>query len=351
MLQSDLDAISTARKLPNVKAQNEQGYTLLHEAALSCNSSSIWRMSSLININADVNAVAKNGWYPLHIALFRKDTDKHSVIKVLTEANANVNITDTNGQTPLHNLASSSGTNNQEVKELITLLINAKADPNAKDNQGRAPLHTAAANGDSNKKELIVSLINANADPNATDNHSQTPLFIASSSRGVDIEMALITKNANITHQDHNSNTFLHNLFLSLGVFDWSIKIGYAAGQVIQHQPYMLNLANKDGKTPLSCAAFGNKEKQEGESISNLGLRYAAFLIKLAQAKNAAISVSSDELDRLNLALTVSTTLNNTQENQENSNNITTLSLFLAQQLPESLELTGHDDDDYLGVD
>jgi ankyrin repeat protein len=250
--------------------------------------------------------------------------------------------------TELHNSACFARNDNLEP---ILSLINAKADPNARDNQGQTILHKLACNGDSNKDAVISLLIDANANVNAQDNQGRTPLFEGCSSRGANVEMALINKNANITHQDHNGNTFLHNLFLSLGVFDWSIKIGYAAGQVIQHQPYMLNLANKDGKTPLSCAAFGNKEKQEGESISNLGLRHAAFLIKLAQAKNAAISVSSDELDRLNLALTVSTTLNNTQENQENSNNITTLSLFLAQQLPESLELTGHDDDDYLGVD
>jgi hypothetical protein len=319
MHQSDLDAISTARNLPNARAQNEHGYTLLHEAALSCNSSSIWRISSLIDINADVHAVAKNGWSPLHIALFRKDADKQSVIKVLTEANANVN---------------------------------------AVDKEGWTLLHKAAANGDSNKKEFIVSLIKTKADVNAVDSEGKPPLFIASSSRGFDVEKTLIDYNADINHRDLKGNTVLHNLFLSTNTNDIPLKLIFLAGEVIKHDPSWLTLPNKAGKTPLYCAAFRNSEQQEGEFIHALGLRHAASFIKLAQEHGAPISLSPDELNRFVSALQESTKINSTPPESGPSQDITTISVFLSQQpqelfdaLPASLELTGHDDDYYLGVD
>uniref|UniRef100_A0AAU7YJP5 Ankyrin repeat domain-containing protein n=1 Tax=Wolbachia endosymbiont of Oeneis ivallda TaxID=3171168 RepID=A0AAU7YJP5_9RICK len=62
----------------------------------------------LINAEADVNAVDKNGAAPLHIAAVK---DNAETIKVLIEAGADVNKVENSGKTPLHYVATKNHTN------------------------------------------------------------------------------------------------------------------------------------------------------------------------------------------------------------------------------------------------
>ena len=100
---------------------------------------------------ADVNAIDRRGWTPLHQADVRK---KRS-----------------GGWTPLHYAAYWGG------KEIAELLIAKGASVNAKGGTGGGtPLHKAAWHG---HKEIAELLIAKGVDVNATDMYRRTPLDLA----------------------------------------------------------------------------------------------------------------------------------------------------------------------------
>jgi len=112
----------------NIDVKNEEGQTLLHEAA-------------------------SEGYY--------------NAVKKLLQKGSNVNAKNANGETPLH--ASVWGGN----PRVTMLLIDAGADVNAKDDSGKTPLHTAARKG---FPEVACILLDAGADVNAKDEFGKTPL-------------------------------------------------------------------------------------------------------------------------------------------------------------------------------
>ena len=114
---------------------------------------------------ANINAVDKDGWTPLHIAapLGCKD-----VAALLIAKGANVNAAHKDGWTPLH-IAAAFGRND----DVAALLIAKGANVNAADKHGDTPLHEAAIFG---RKDIAALLIAKGANVNAMDNHGHTPM-------------------------------------------------------------------------------------------------------------------------------------------------------------------------------
>ena len=121
----------------------------------------------LLKAGADVNAVNKDGWVALCLAVMQKHLE---MAQLLLAHNADPNARDKDGQTPLYHAVMDG------QREMAELLLANKADPNAKDKNGETPLHVAVSRG---QKEIAELLLANKADPNERDNSGRTPLDLA----------------------------------------------------------------------------------------------------------------------------------------------------------------------------
>lgn len=119
-----------------------------------------------------VNAVARDGFFPLGLAAFFKRPD---AVRALLELGADVRpASRAGGFTPLHSaVADDTG---PIAKEIVRMLLDAGADPNAGSASGGTPLHTAAFTG---SIPIIQVLLAAGADPDIADAKGHTPLDVA----------------------------------------------------------------------------------------------------------------------------------------------------------------------------
>jgi len=143
---------------------DEAGWTLLHRAAIKCDSQ---RVAELIKIGADINARDQEGRTPLLYALTKKNLN---FVEFLIRSGADVNISDNNNATALH-----WAVPNHNVA-LVEMLLSAGAHVNCQDGEGWTPLHYAVMG----KKKKIIRLLVANgADINIEEKEGDTPLSIA----------------------------------------------------------------------------------------------------------------------------------------------------------------------------
>ena len=118
--------------------------TPLHEAAQS---GDVTAIRALLAAGADVNARAKYGVMPLHLAT----ASGRAAIIILLAGGAVVNAKDDDGSTPLHYAAPFG------KMASIQALLAAGADVNARAKYGTAPLHQAAA------RKMILAALEADA--------------------------------------------------------------------------------------------------------------------------------------------------------------------------------------------
>ena len=108
------------------------GYTLLHNAALSCHDESRRNIAVfLISKGIDVNVLGHNDKTPLHMVGCKK------ICELLLSQGADIEAKDKTGRTPLFYASS----NNK--REVCELLLSKGVDVNAKDIKGRTPLSEA----------------------------------------------------------------------------------------------------------------------------------------------------------------------------------------------------------------
>ena len=120
---------------------------------------------------ADPNAENEDGYTPLHEAALYNSNP--SVIKALIEGGADPGARNKEGSTPLHMAA---GFNSNPA--VTTALIEAGADLNAHTSMSRdTPLHTAAIYN--SNPAVIVALIEGGADPGARNKYGDTPFKYA----------------------------------------------------------------------------------------------------------------------------------------------------------------------------
>ncbi len=154
-------------KIPNLR--NEEGITLLHQAAL---------------------------------------TGNPGTVELLIENGADVNAASTWGKTPLHEAARRGPSKSAEAVAIAELLIKNKADPNALAKLDGTPLHCAAL---FNNVKMIELLIQNGAMPDAPDGDmKKRPLHIAAHEGFVPIGEALLKGGANVNAADFMGETALH---------------------------------------------------------------------------------------------------------------------------------------------
>jgi ankyrin repeat protein len=113
------------------------GYTLLHNAALSCHDESVRNIAEfLISKGVDINVKGYQDKTPLHMVGCTEICD------LLISKGANIKARDKNGRTPLFEACSST----RSKKQICELLLSKGVDVNARDNQGLTPLHQALKN-------------------------------------------------------------------------------------------------------------------------------------------------------------------------------------------------------------
>jgi len=113
------------------------GYTLIHNAALSCHDESVRNIAEfLISKGVDINVKGYQDRTPLHMVGCTEICD------LLISKGADIKARDKNGRTPLFEACSSI----RSKKQICELLLSKGADVNARDNQGLTPLHQALKN-------------------------------------------------------------------------------------------------------------------------------------------------------------------------------------------------------------
>ena len=207
---------------------NEVSQTALHIATLKNNS---WMINHLLEAQADVNAVDRNGLTLLmmavnerqsggihlpirynvlfyisnkagHTALHQAAFDNNvPVLKQLLEAHCDVNTVDNKGWTPL--MVSAQGGR----EDIAQLLIQHGALANIYNGIGQTALHIATSN---NQSLVIKCLVEAHADVNVIDNQGWTPLMIAAQEGYQDIANLLIKLGANVDTSSEIGWTALH---------------------------------------------------------------------------------------------------------------------------------------------
>ncbi|MBR9984204.1 MAG: ankyrin repeat domain-containing protein [Wolbachia endosymbiont of Homalodisca vitripennis] len=111
----------------DINKRNEEGETILHQA------SDYKTVRLLIKKGAEVNARDKNGYTPLHCAVFAKSLEN---VKVLLREGADVNATQyVTGCTPLHSACKGAGV------EIIKELVKAGAEVNQLNKYGATPMY------------------------------------------------------------------------------------------------------------------------------------------------------------------------------------------------------------------
>ena len=180
----DLNSASTY-----IYFRDEDGSTFLHLASLACNSESV---KLFIDAGADVNAVDKSGFTPLHNAI--REGVSETVRKV-DEGSTQA----TKDLTALIAAGADIKAAREGNIEVVKALIAAGADVNARDESGSTPLHYTWQRG---KTEAIKVLIASGADINAMDKDGQTPLYLAAGHKSLESIKVLIAAGADINLRD-----------------------------------------------------------------------------------------------------------------------------------------------------
>ncbi|QTG98974.1 ankyrin repeat domain-containing protein [Wolbachia pipientis] len=251
------------------------GFTYLHKAAWDGN---LDLFKYLINHNADLYRVGKDGSSPLHRAA---ENGKLEIVRYIIDKKLyNIDVVDNIKQTPLH-LAAQNG-----YLEIVKILKEKGADINAVDYNKDTPLHLAAKGGFLN---VVMYLIRNNANYhikldhgwtllhlfarigsvdgvgflmegdenlnryfidqiNARDNNQGTALGIAAQNGYLEIVKILKEKGADINAVDYNKDTPLH-LAARGGFFDVVMYL-------IEKQA-SINAVDRNKDTPLHLAAKG----------------------------------------------------------------------------------------------
>jgi ankyrin repeat protein len=161
------------------------------------------------------------------------------IVRLLIEYQADLNVKDDGNQTTLHMCAY---LNNGAVAKL---LVDGGADVNVRDDSGVAPLAVAVACGHTDV--LKVLLDHPDIDVDTQDNDGSSPLHRAMRAHQLHSLIALLQAGADPSLL----NFRLHNSMLK------AVGLGFLAGveELMKWCPDLINVAKKDGLTPLHVAA------------------------------------------------------------------------------------------------
>lgn len=125
-----------------------------------------------LEAGADVNAKAKGGWTPLHMAARKVSLSEQDfeIINILLASEANVNAKSTTGWTPLHMVA------RHGHAESINALVDAGADVNALNDNGETPLDVAILHDGYISREILMLLSPSSTSPAEPGEPQEEPM-------------------------------------------------------------------------------------------------------------------------------------------------------------------------------
>ncbi|KAF7287649.1 hypothetical protein GWI33_005997 [Rhynchophorus ferrugineus] len=215
--------------------KNRDDKTPLHEAAQFARYDSILELCSF---DANVNVIRRGDWTPLMLACTKIKSDiNYKIVVKLVEKGAHINAQNKDGWTCAHILA------REGCIEIYDHLISNGLNVNIKTKNGRTALHIACLHG---HKDLIAILLKY-IDINTTDNCGNTPLHEAILGKNIEIATMLIQNGAEIKAKNNSDFNLLH-LAASQ---DNTTMLDY----LINGLQININIQNKNGWTPLHCAA------------------------------------------------------------------------------------------------
>ena len=192
------------------------------------------------NKRAGVNALNREGYAPIHLAVFNNQVD---ALKLLLESEGDPCLCDRFGYQPLH-LAAKNG-----FTPIVQILLGTAASINAPGEYGRTPLHMSVYNKRLESTEcLLANGANINAQ-NSPDDASKTPLHDAVSQGNLSM-VRLLTKNVklNVMISDRNGCTPLYSAVMGGHVEIASLIVAHPSWRVIKdptnlnHRNQLLNL-------------------------------------------------------------------------------------------------------------
>ena len=175
--------MSLINKDADIDQVNKDGATPLY---LASKSGSIETARFLIDSKADLNKAEKRGYTPLYIA---SRLGQVKTAELLIDSKAELNKAGKRGYTPLF-VASQ-----KDRKDIVSLLIERKADIDKADKIGGTPLHVASQEGNT---EIVRLLIKNKVNINKATKKGQTPLFIATYYQHMPIIRVLVEAGADL---------------------------------------------------------------------------------------------------------------------------------------------------------
>lgn len=145
------------KEIVNSKS-GEYGQTLLHVASYEGTSEIVELLVD--KYKADVNAIDRNGWTPLHSAAAAGNFE---ICEILLQRGSFARALTNEGASPLHYLVRSNCNDPVLHHRVFKLLLEKGANINQQNKFGETPLHQAAQRG---RTQWLLYLINNNADIN-----------------------------------------------------------------------------------------------------------------------------------------------------------------------------------------
>jgi len=182
-----------------ISHRSENGWTWLHTAMGNGDGDAA---RYLIDLGADINASANDGWTPLHMAAASfvdnshiegklEDYSKYDLLHMLMDAGADLSVTTEDGWTALHAAVANAHTGWRGVEahslDRVNILLDQGLDVNATDIDGKTALHLAALQGYFNFRnnlpevfpDVVDILLASGADKDIQDNAGHTALYYA----------------------------------------------------------------------------------------------------------------------------------------------------------------------------
>ncbi|WP_353274585.1 ankyrin repeat domain-containing protein [Wolbachia endosymbiont (group B) of Hofmannophila pseudospretella] len=262
--------------LQSVKEANDK----LLEAAKSGN---IDDVENLLNGEgkAQVNAIAKGGNTPLHLAAQNGHKD---VVEFLLSKGAKVDAQSDDLSTPLH-FAAKYG-----HKDVVEFLLSNEAKVDAQSDDLSTPLHFAAKSRYKDTEKIVKFLLDKEADVNAQNDERETPLHLILQKIDLDIDTdkfytLLNKKGINVNLTDKNKETPLH-FFLKKKAMEIP-----ELDDLLKVESINVNLQNIDGKTPLHLVI----EKNNWNTLPNVSWSREKMVDILIEMKANVNAVDKDK--------------------------------------------------------
>jgi ankyrin repeat protein len=175
-----------------VNAKNgDYGQTLLHVASYEGRSEIVEVLVD--KFKADVNAIDRNGWTPLHSAAAAGNFE---ICEILLNRGSFARALTNEGASPLHYLVRSACKDPVLHHRVFRLILEKGANINQQNKFGETPLHQAAQRG---RTQWLLYLINNSADVNVPNkfvfsSSSSTLLFSSNSQSATSLLLYLVSE-------------------------------------------------------------------------------------------------------------------------------------------------------------